>query len=103
MRTPKVAEYVTIDEIKIDVAITRDIVDCTDNQIVIDNIMALCRSLEVNVLAEGVENKVSLDYFQNKHCQLVQGFFFAKPMPFSEYQIWLKNHLDDSEGHGSEA
>lgn len=51
---------------------------------VITSIINLCRSMEMLCVVEGVENRSQLDLLNALRCNLVQGFFFAQPLPFDE-------------------
>lgn len=52
---------------------------------ILDNIIKLARSLDFEIIAEGVETKEQLEYLKKKGCNIIQGFYFYKPMPFEEY------------------
>lgn len=53
-------------------------------------IMELARSMKLSVVAEGVETKEQLERLQEIGCDYVQGYYFAKPMPCSEFEALLK-------------
>ena len=69
-----------IDILKIDKSFTRDIDMDPDNSAIVTAIAALARSLNLSVLAEGVESKQQLDFLREEKCDRVQGFFFSKPL-----------------------
>lgn len=41
--------------------------------------------LGMNIIAEGVENKEQLNWLKKEKCQIAQGYFFSKPLPFDEF------------------
>ncbi|MGI1670384.1 MAG: EAL domain-containing protein [Neptuniibacter sp.] len=45
--------------------------------------------LNLQVVAEGVETEEQKKFMQNIGCNLIQGFYYAKPMPFNELTEWL--------------
>ena len=51
-------------------------------------LIALARSLEISVLAEGVETEHELNWLANEGCAVVQGFYIARPMPEDELLNW---------------
>jgi EAL domain-containing protein (putative c-di-GMP-specific phosphodiesterase class I) len=51
-----------------------------DNTI-INTIVAMAKGLNLNVIAEGVENQAQLDYLREIDCSEAQGFLFGKPLP----------------------
>jgi len=52
-------------------------------------------SLQLEVVAEGVETQEQLDFLRRHRCDAIQGFLIAKPMPLSEFQRFF---LDGSLG-----
>jgi diguanylate cyclase (GGDEF)-like protein len=69
-----------IDILKIDKSFTRDIVMDPDNSAIVTAIAALARSLNLSVLAEGIESKEQLDFLRNEKCDRAQGFLFSRPV-----------------------
>jgi EAL domain-containing protein (putative c-di-GMP-specific phosphodiesterase class I) len=51
--------------------------------------------MNLTVVAEGVEDEVTLDWLKGIGCDIAQGFYFARPMPFSEYIKWLELNWKD--------
>ena len=69
-----------IDVIKIDRRFIRDLIPSKPHAI-LDTILTLADNLSLKSIAEGVETIEQLNYLQQRHCQLIQGYLFAKPMP----------------------
>jgi EAL domain-containing protein (putative c-di-GMP-specific phosphodiesterase class I) len=60
-------------------------------------IIAMARSLSLEVVAEGVEKEEQLAFLQSKLCNEVQGFLFSEPLPAKELTSLLqKKFLDKS-------
>ncbi|TCN75705.1 EAL domain-containing protein [Shewanella fodinae] len=72
-----------VDMIKIDMMYVATI-DSGKTKI-LDNIINLARSLDVPLLAEGVENDVQFTYLKNMKIECYQGYFFDKPLPIEEF------------------
>ena len=73
-----------LDQLKIDQSFVRDIaVDSSDNAIV-RTIMAIAKSLNLSVIAEGVETETQRNLLSEIGCRHFQGYFFAKPVPAHE-------------------
>ena len=49
--------------------------------------------LEAGVVAEGVEERAQLDYLRQLGCDIIQGFYFAKPMPPEAFYDYCTQHL----------
>jgi EAL domain-containing protein (putative c-di-GMP-specific phosphodiesterase class I)/GGDEF domain-containing protein len=81
-----------IDLIKIDRSFVRDIKHNKDDLAIVKSIALLANSLGKEVLAEGVEDKESLEIIKKLNIHKCQGYYFAKPMPFEQFIEWAKKH-----------
>jgi len=55
-------------------------------EIVVSEAISLAKKLNMRIVAEGVEKKEQVDFLASKNCDMIQGFYFAKPMPADEYE-----------------
>ncbi len=67
--------------IKIDRSFIKDIETAASNRAIVQSLISMAHDLELNVVAEGVENWAQLRYLQGHGCDIVQGFLIARPMP----------------------
>jgi diguanylate cyclase (GGDEF)-like protein len=74
-----------IDTIKIDQSFIRDITTDPDDAAIITAIIRMAHSLRLNVIAEGVETEAQLDFLRKRNCNQVQGHFFSRPVPATEF------------------
>ena len=72
------------DIIKIDRSFVLDIEHDVNDQAIIRAICVMAHELDLKVLAEGVETEAQLDFLRDHHCDFVQGFYYAKPMPAAQ-------------------
>jgi EAL domain-containing protein (putative c-di-GMP-specific phosphodiesterase class I) len=87
-----------IDTIKIDRSFVRDVTEDPDSAAITSAIVALARSLRMNVTAEGVETREQLDYLRSLGCEEVQGDFFSPALPAREFEIRVhQQHTYDAE------
>lgn len=70
-----------IQRLKIDRSFIKDMPDDTDSNAIADAIVAMAHSLELGVIAEGVESARQMEYLKGIHCDELQGFYFARPSP----------------------
>lgn len=82
-----------IDTLKIDQSFVRDVIDDPDDAAITSAIIAMAHSLKLDIVAEGVENHQQLDFLLEKNCQLVQGYFFSRPLPADEMSQLLVTGL----------
>ena len=68
-----------IDTLKIDQSFVADL-DSADGAAIVDAILALAKTLNLRVIAEGIEEAHQLAYLVRKDCGLLQGYYFARPI-----------------------
>ncbi len=79
-----------IDVIKIDMTFTQGIIHNKVDRAIVSSIVTLARSLNLETLAEGVETKSQKEVMEDLGCDLVQGFYFGRPVPEEEAEELLK-------------
>lgn len=79
------------DEIKIDRSFIQDLASSRDSRSIVESIMQLSRMVGLRIIAEGVEDKLTLKHSKILGIQNIQGFYFAKPMPAAELAPWVTN------------
>ncbi len=77
--------------------IDKSFIDCIQSSdrecSIVEAIIGLSHKLGIKVVAEGVEELHQADILQSKHCDYIQGFHFAKPMPISQLHGYLSQQL----------
>ena len=69
-----------VDILKIDRSFVSDLHDSPEAAAIVRSLIELGRTLDLELIAEGVELEAQLDALRAQHCDLAQGFLFAKPM-----------------------
>ncbi len=72
------------DSVKIDQSFVRGIPESKDDEAIVEAIIAMAHSLQLKVVAEGVETKEQYDFLRTRGCEMIQGYYFSKPIPASE-------------------
>ncbi|MBF4692693.1 bifunctional diguanylate cyclase/phosphodiesterase [Fusibacter ferrireducens] len=81
-----------INVLKIDKAFVSSIMVDPRRTKILDAIIKLSHQLNLEVVAEGVETQRQLDYLRSKKCDILQGYYYDKPLPSSEFEtLYLKN------------
>ena len=82
-----------ISELKIDRSFVRDLGMTTQSAAVVTAIIALARSLNLRVIAEGVENLRQMEVLHRLGCEVMQGFLFSRPQPPEDIEHWLQTTI----------
>lgn len=85
-------KYLPIDTLKIDRSFIKDIPNNSDDSAIAQAIISLAKSLKLNIIAEGVETKGQKDFLTINGCYNIQGYYYSKPIPASEYKEFLKKY-----------
>ncbi len=70
-----------VNMLKIDRSFVQDVISNADSAAVTNAIIALAKSLRLNITAEGVETQEQLDYLKMQGCDEGQGYYFSRPVP----------------------
>ncbi|MEL6448889.1 MAG: EAL domain-containing protein [Pseudomonadota bacterium] len=73
-------KYLPVDRLKIDRSFVRDMASNAQDAVLLGTIMSLGHALKFNIVAEGVEDLEQVQILQGLDCDLVQGYFFSKPL-----------------------
>jgi diguanylate cyclase (GGDEF)-like protein/PAS domain S-box-containing protein len=78
-----------IETLKVDQSFVRDITADPNDAAITRAIIAMGRSLQLTIVAEGVETHEQLDFLRDHECQKGQGYLFARPMPLEQVIAYL--------------
>ena len=73
-----------LDKLKIDKSFVQNILLNHGDEVIIQAIITMAHSLNMDVLAEGVESVQQLDFLNNRKCGDIQGFYFTNPLSISD-------------------
>lgn len=84
-------KHLPVDTVKIDASFIRDIHQNKESQAIVKAIVAIAETLNLNVIAEGVENKEQLAMLSRDGCSQGQGYLFSKPLSSQDFVEYIKN------------
>ena len=80
-----------IDKLKIDQSFVRDMTSDSGDAALVAAIIAMGRSLNIPVIAEGIETDEQLAMLRANGCDMGQGFHIGRPMPFDDLLQWISS------------
>jgi len=82
-------KHLPIDQVKIDQSFVRDITVDLNDAAIVKAILAMCSSLNLQVIAEGVETEMQRDFLIQHGCKSFQGYLYSKPIPIEKWEDLL--------------
>lgn len=79
-----------INQLKIDQSFVSDLVTDASDRAIVRTIITMAHSLDINVIAEGVETEEQRQYLFDNGCTHYQGYLFSKPVPIDEFEALLR-------------
>lgn len=87
-----------IDELKIDQSFIKAILQESSNLSIVKAVIAMATSLDLHVVAEGVETQQQLELLKTLNCSEYQGYFFSKPLPSQQFlELLMKQNKQQLE------
>jgi EAL domain-containing protein (putative c-di-GMP-specific phosphodiesterase class I) len=78
-----------LDQIKIDQSFVRDITTDSSDQAIVRTIVAMAQSMNLSIIAEGVETELQRTMLATKGCANFQGYLFSRPVPIEAFEALL--------------
>lgn len=75
-----------LDVVKLDAGFFRDSDESGRGKLIVGDTISLAKKLDMKIVAEGIETRDQVDFLATMDCDLIQGYYFAKPMPISEFE-----------------
>lgn len=84
-----------VDVLKIDKSLLSDNPGESRDGIVLSSVIDMADKMDISIVCEGVETAEQVDFLRENNCDMVQGFYFAKPVPSSDFEEMLDNGISD--------
>ena len=75
-----------LDVLKLDADFFRGVEAQDRGLLIVSEVIDLAKKLNMKIVAEGIESREQVDFLTEQECDLIQGYFFAKPMPIHEFE-----------------
>jgi FOG: EAL domain len=79
-----------LDYLKIDRSFIQQICSLNDKQAVVDAIIQMAHRLQMKVIAEGVEQREQVKLLNKLDCDMIQGYYYSKPLPLNKLMEFLE-------------
>jgi len=89
-------KYLPLSKVKLDQSFVRSVTIDPNDEAISKAIIAMAHSLNLKVVAEGVEKTDQLSFLRSHKCDEAQGFLFSKPVPENEFVELLMTYGDNS-------
>ncbi len=85
-----------IDALKLDMKFIRGICESEKNERLVGIMIDIARLLDVPVIAEGVETGEQMELLKKLGCDIIQGYYFSKPLPPKEFAVLIEKELKET-------
>jgi len=82
-------KHLPLDQLKIDRAFVSELLTSANDAAIAKTVVSLGRNLGLNVIAEGVETEGQLNHLKAIGCEAFQGYWFSKPLPLPDFDIFV--------------
>ena len=83
-----------VDTLKMDLKFLREVEDNLRSRTILSSIVSLSQSLNMGVIAEGVENKAQLQFLKSLGCTCFQGYYFSRPLPVADFEEYVSTRTE---------
>lgn len=81
-----------VDKLKIDRSFVKDVLVDSQGEAITTAIISMAKSLNLQILAEGVETKEQLALLKEKGCEVYQGFYFSRPIQVDAFEDLMRDY-----------
>lgn len=82
---------ISFDTLKLDKSLIKSLANQRRNRLILKNIIQMCKDLDIEVIAEGVETKRQELVLKMLNCSLGQGYLYSKPIPIADFEKSFMN------------
>ena len=86
---------IPIDVLKMDMKFIRNMQKDEKSKKLVELVIDIARFLDVPVVAEGVETEEQLQALKEMGCDIIQGYYFSKPVPPEEFGAFIRKELEE--------
>jgi diguanylate cyclase (GGDEF)-like protein len=80
-----------IDTLKLDRSFIKDVNTDANDAAIVTAVIQMAHSLNLKVVAEGVEREDQLEFLSRQRCDIIQGYLFSKPLPVDQVEVYMND------------
>ncbi|MBD5802326.1 Cyclic di-GMP phosphodiesterase Gmr [Azoarcus sp. Aa7] len=88
-----------VDAIKIDKSFVQDMLSDNDSDVIVRSTIDLAHDLDLEVVAEGVEDRAGWEHLSAQGCDVAQGYVISEPIRAEAFAAWRSAHVQAVQGH----
>ncbi|MBN9386601.1 MAG: EAL domain-containing protein [Chloroflexi bacterium] len=88
--------HLPFDTLKVDRSFVKNVSEKSETAVITSAIIQMAHTLNLVVIAEGVETSEELDFLWNAHCDEIQGYFVSRPLPADEFLKFMDNYSPEN-------
>lgn len=88
-----------VNYLKIDKSFVLDLASNNNDKDIVETILQLAQKFDLQVIAEGVEDKQSLSFLRQAGCEYAQGYYMSRPIPLNDLTQWLAQQMPSQNGN----
>lgn len=81
---------VHVDTIKIDKSFMKNAELTSTDKIIVSTMIGMAKKMDIRIVCEGVETAQQAEFLKEAECDVIQGYYFAKPMPQEEFDKYIQ-------------
>ena len=89
-----------VDYLKIDMRFLESFDRSSRAGSILTSVVRMAKWLDLPVIAEGVETQQQIDFLRSIGCDIIQGYYFARPMPMEDFNDYISAKIESAETHG---
>ena len=84
---------IDVDQLKLDEEFINTCNNDRKSKVIVKNLITMAKDLHLDIIVEGVMNKAQERFLINSGCDVVQGYYYSKPLPIDEFEKFFEQHM----------
>jgi EAL domain-containing protein (putative c-di-GMP-specific phosphodiesterase class I) len=90
-------KHFPVDRLKIDRSFVKGVTSDPDDGAITMAVLSMAKSMNLAVVAEGVETQAQYEFFRERRCEQIQGYYLSRPIPAAELSSFVRRYANPQE------